>query len=67
MIEREGKHEGEDMQTQVARRFLSKQAERRAREILFRSFNFYSHTHLLFFFFFITLGLELSDTQVYEP
>jgi hypothetical protein len=21
----------------------------------------------LFFFFFITLGLELSDTQVYEP
>ena len=22
---------------------------------------------LLFFFFFITLGLELSDTKVYEP
>jgi len=23
--------------------------------------------HLVFFFFFITLGLELSDTKVYEP
>ena len=22
---------------------------------------------VLFFFFFITLGLEMSDTQVYEP
>jgi len=26
-----------------------------------------SGTHLTFFFFFITLGLEMSDTKVYEP
>jgi hypothetical protein len=36
------------MQTQVVRRFLGKQAERRAREILFQPSTFYSHTHLLY-------------------
>ena len=48
MLEREGNQASEDIQIQVVRRFLGKQAESRARESLFRSFTFYSYIYLLY-------------------